>query len=164
MEITAVARPSSRNTTRQGFALWMAGATRIGEIDFHDAADLVSKVIDKTLVEPNFNGIDCLNVVTHGNDHAIAFGSSIITLRSFPRYEQDLSRLTRLFARNGFVHFQACDVGSDYELIKQFARVWRVAVVAPTTTYNLVLRVQAPWGDYVRCEPAGFCRVGVPRP
>ena len=164
MEITAVALSTARNTLRERWALWSAAATRVGELDFADSLDLVAVVRARTSSEPNFSGITRLNIVAHGNYHVIGLGRDNITLRSFSRYEQTLSGLTPLFTRDAIVHFQACRVGNDYDLIKQFARVWRASVVAPTTMYNLVVRAQAPWGEYVRCEPNGQCRVGVPRP
>jgi hypothetical protein len=164
MEINAIALPTAQASRRNRFALWAAEVTNLGEINFANATDLVLQVTAKTRSEQNFSGITRLNIMSHGNSRGTALGSDFVTVHNFSQFELTLSHLQHLFARNGFAHLQACRVGNAYELLRRFARVWRVPIYAATANYIGWMRIQVPWGDYVRCEPNGTCQVGVGRP
>ena len=164
MEINALALPTQRMSLRGRIGLWIAGATHLGEVNFSNASDLVLKVIEKTRSESNFSGITRLNVMAHGNERGTLLGTDFVTVNNFNRFERTFAALQQLFDRNGFAHIQSCKVGNAYDLLRMFARVWRVPVYAATANYHGTFRFQDPRGDYVRCESDGVCHVGVARP
>ncbi|MEO1017130.1 MAG: DUF4347 domain-containing protein, partial [Pseudomonadota bacterium] len=139
---------------------WVESATRIGELYITSVESLVDKVLKK--VNAGEFKVRRLNIIDHGNKHAIEIGNDIITLETLPKFSTQLGRLKGIFHSKGFVHCQHCEVGSNLALLKALSNIFGVPVYAGTGKHNAVYRFNT--GQYNRCVPSGRCDLDVGRP
>jgi hypothetical protein len=92
-----------------------------------------------------------LNVVDHGNSTSACFGKEVVTAANFNTYRWTLKQLRSRFVKSGFAHFRHCQVGKDAALLRKFAEVWGVPVIAGTG--NTSAHTLKNSGVNVRCPP-----------
>lgn len=137
---------------------WVAGAARVGEVYMTDVRSMVTNVARQAGRRP----IDRLNILDHGNSSGVEMGTDWIDETNFTTFEPFFILLRGRFARNGFVHLQHCEVGSNHRLLTLFARAFGVRVYAGTGAHNPVYRFNL--GDYDYCDPTGVCAHNIGRP
>jgi hypothetical protein len=150
MEITII---DARDSTG-----WLAAATRIDEIYMTDILSMVTNV----KLKAGKQLISRLNILDHGNANGIEIGSDWIHLENLHQYEPTLFLLRPLFEKDGIVHLQHCNVGSNQTLLLELSRIFGVPVYAGTGEHNPVYRFN--WGNYNRAKPNGKFEKNVGRP
>jgi hypothetical protein len=104
-----------------------------------------------------------LNVMDHGNAHAIEIGSDqLVSPADVARVAGTLGRLRPHFASDAIVHMQNCKAGQNRQLVCALAASLGVPVYAGTGLHNPLLGFN--FGDYVRCDPGGAFTPNVGRP
>lgn len=137
---------------------WLAAATRTDEVYMSD----VHSMVDNVMAKAGTNKISRLNILDHGNKTTMQIGKHKINVNNYLMFEGVFVKLQPYFAATGFAHFQHCNIGENYALLRLFANTWKVPVFAGTGKHNPVYRFN--FGDYVRCNPDGLCTKGVSRP
>ena len=122
------------------------------------------EMVTKVLIRSISRKIACLSIIDHGSQHHISIGNDEFHLyKCFPwskwRY---LHLLCDKFHDYGYVHLFHCLAGQDKALIKTFAQIWRVPVVAHTGYYNGVDDTMD--GNYVQAYPDGRFEKGSGKP
>ena len=163
MEITAISLTTDPVLLTQFGAYdkvmdWVDGAARLCEIYMTSASSMATNVLAKA----GGNRISRLNVIAHGSPALVLFGNDLIGMQNFRRFETSFLRLRHRFTENGFVHFQICEIGQNFGLLKFFAKAFGVPVVAGAGSENTLFRFN--WGTYTKCYPTGLCTPNISRP
>ena len=116
--------------------------------------DSVKTMVDGTLTKlGSSDRLKRLNIMDHGNRSGMHFGADWVDETTLSSFAADIRRLSGHFTDGGFVHLQGCDVGQDSALLKAFAALVGVRVVAGKGAQNPVYRFNT--GDYVDTNPDG---------
>ena len=162
----------------EGIVGWLAGATRVGELDMKNVAQVVGAITgymrtyvpppnpqDLTIYAqshgrvpmpvtpaPGASRLSRLNFLDHGNSDGGEFGSDWVTVSTFPSFQVEFRKLRPWFAQDGFVHLQHCEIGQNVGLLQLFADTFGVPVVGGRGYHNPLYR--ANYGYYARVQPA----------
>lgn len=143
---------------------WTWSIWHAGELYMSSVADMVLKVEQHV-----GNGkIARLNLLDHSYESdahdlpLLQFGAQRINLGCVASIRPLLSRLTPLFAEDGFVHLQHCYIGTNSRLLVEMANAFGVPVYAGTGAHLPAIGVNL--GEYVRADPDGTFHRSVGRP
>lgn len=104
--------------------------------------DSVKTMVDGTLTKlGSSDRLKRLNIMDHGNRSGMHFGADWVDETTLSSFAADIRRLSGHFTDGGFVHLQGCDVGQDSALLKAFAALVGVRVVAGKGAQNPVYRL-----------------------
>jgi RHS repeat-associated protein len=154
-----------------GWAGPLAALTRPVTVEITSVADMVSQILG--LLGGSRRSMSELNILDHGNPRNFQIGDNRLGQDPYhmdaygnpadltARYIPELSQLRGHFTPDGFVHLEACLIGQDDAVLKEFSAIVGVPVWAGT---GLDLQaLDANWENYTECT-ASRCLHDLPHP
>lgn len=133
------------------FSTWMAGAVRVGEVEFED----VDSFVDNVLARVKPRTLKELTVISHGDNYSVYFSDADedqIGTWNFDNHRTKFRKLAALFVAGGTLVFRNCTVGKTPELLQLFADTLGVTVVGYTGVSYTAFAI--PTGERIVREPA----------